>query len=90
MMGMMSGCSAGWSWGLVGLLGMVLFWVAVIAVIAFIVRGFGRGAPTSFVSRGAPDDRALTMLRERFARGEIDRAEYEERRGTLRDELSSF
>ena len=30
------------------------------------------------------EDAALTTLRERFARGEIDRAEYEERRAVLR------
>ena len=31
------------------------------------------------------NDPALTTLRERFARGEIDRAEYEERRAALLD-----
>ena len=36
------------------------------------------------VARGATSvDPALNTLRERFARGEIDRAEYEERRSTL-------
>jgi uncharacterized membrane protein len=32
------------------------------------------------------NDTALTTLRERFARGEIDRAEYEERRAALLDQ----
>jgi putative membrane protein len=31
----------------------------------------------------AGDDGALAVLRERFARGEIDAAEFEERRRTL-------
>jgi putative membrane protein len=34
-------------------------------------------------SSETPDDRALVLLRERFARGEIDADEYEQRRRTL-------
>jgi hypothetical protein len=34
--------------------------------------------------RARREDGALATLRERFARGEIDRAEYEERRAVLR------
>jgi uncharacterized membrane protein len=42
-------------------------------------RYYRRYAP----SPADPQDPALTTLRERFARGEIDRAEYEERRAIL-------
>src|SRR5215208_3065287 len=38
---------------------------------------------TNGSSNGARQDAALTILRERFARGEIDRAEYETRRDVL-------
>ena len=39
---------------------------------------------SSYLGRQAGrEDRALAVLRERFARGEIDRAEYEERRTAL-------
>jgi len=48
------------------------------------------GAMTHQLRRGARhtrrDDTALAVLRERYARGEIDRAEYEERRRRLLDE----
>jgi hypothetical protein len=38
---------------------------------------------TNGVMGGARQDAAMTILRERFARGEIDRAEYETRRDVL-------
>lgn len=76
-MGMMGG------WGLLGPALMLAFWIGVIALIAFAVRGFGRAAPAPAAARPLDEDRALALLRERFARGEIDRAEYEERRRAL-------
>jgi putative membrane protein len=42
------------------------------------------GAISHRMRRARREDPALTTLRERFARGEIDRAEYEERRAVLR------
>jgi putative membrane protein len=73
--GMMGG--AHW---IFGPLMMLVFLVLVVGAVVIAVRLLsprgGSGAP------GGPD-RALDILRERFARGEIDRAEYEERRGVL-------
>lgn len=40
-------------------------------------------------ARGGRQDAAMTILRERFARGEIDRAEYETRRDVLTGNGSS-
>jgi len=87
-MGMMGGCSTGWSWGwgLVGILGMIAFWVGIIVVIALIVRSFGRGAQSSVTSARQPEDHALALLRERYARGEMDHEEYEARRLRLMDD----
>lgn len=79
-MGMMGGCMAGM--GLLGLLGLALL-VGAIAGVVYLAGGFGRSGRPSRTIRGGADDRALTVLRERFARGKIDRAEYEERRATL-------
>jgi putative membrane protein len=65
-----------------GGLGMVLFWGVIILVIVLAVRGFG-----GFGSRrdyALPDEKTpLQILDERYARGEIDKEEYEERRRTL-------
>jgi putative membrane protein len=68
----------GWWGGLLMLLGMLVFWGGLIWVIAYAVREFSR-------SRETRSDRisAIQVLEERFARGEIDRDEFEERRRVL-------
>jgi putative membrane protein len=63
-----------------GMIGMALFWIAVIVLVVVAVRGIGQknGAPCE--PRGK---KALEILEERYARGEIDKAEFEERKRTL-------
>jgi len=72
-----------WIGWIVGLLVMVLFWGLVIAAIVlgirWLIRADRRG---SHEGPAAPD--ALEVLRQRYARGEIDEAEYERRRAVLR------
>lgn len=67
----------GWGHGLFGVVWMVLFWGAIIAAPALLVwlavRGGGRGRQQS----------AREILEERYARGEIDSEEYEERKRNL-------
>jgi len=57
---------------------MVLFWAGVVLLVVWAVRGMSAGGRTP-----AGDRRAVEILDERFARGEIDREEYEQRRSTL-------
>ena len=59
---------------------MVAFWAGVIVLVIWLVRG---GAFQQ--ARGGRTNRpsALDTLDERFARGEIDREEYESRRAAL-------
>lgn len=68
-----------WSWGFGfghGLFGL-LFWIVIIAVVVAVARGFG-GRSTR------PDTNpALAILKERYARGEIDKDEYERMRHDL-------
>jgi putative membrane protein len=71
----------GWGHMLFGGLMMVLFWGAVIALAVFLVRGLTRGRGDAMVQ---PRPTALDILQERYARGEIDREEYEQRRHDLR------
>ena len=68
----------GWGGGFVwSMLTLLLLGLAVAAVVVVLVRLFGPGRS------GQTRDRALDVLRERYARGEIGREEYEERRRSL-------
>jgi putative membrane protein len=74
----------GWGYGMgwVGMILMVAFWVAVIVGIVFLIRwlvistrGGSRG--------GTSEDSALDILRKRYARGEINKEEFEEKKNDL-------
>lgn len=76
-------------WGLIGALLPLLTWGGLIGTAALAARFWGgRGGgdrlPPPQLPR--PEDRALAILRERYARGEIASAEYEERRRWLLDD----
>ena len=61
-----------------GWLLMILFWILVILGIFYLVRRLGGGG-------GRHDrDNALSVLKERYARGEISREEFERIREELR------
>lgn len=69
-----------WVGWLIMSLMMVLFWGAIIALGVWLIRSSrSDGGKQDHVSR--PD--ALSILRERFARGEIDATEYQERARVL-------
>jgi putative membrane protein len=77
--GMMGwGYGMGWLWHII----MIAFWIAVIVGIIFLIRwlvispGTGGRAAKS-------EDSALEILKRRYARGEIDKQEYEEKKKDL-------
>ncbi len=76
----------GWDWGwghmIFGGLMMILFWGGIILVVVLAVRWLGGGSSQGAGSQ-LPGKRALEILQERFAKGEIDKEEFEERRRTL-------
>lgn len=72
----------GGPWMFVGPLMMIVFIAVAAAVVVLVVRwlgGLGHGA----APRPWPDKAPLDILNERFARGEIDKDEFEERRRVL-------
>lgn len=62
-------------------IGMLLFWGLMIAAIVVVVRGFGDRRDRS--ESGARDTTPLDILRARYAKGEIDKSEFEEKRREL-------
>jgi putative membrane protein len=77
--------------GIVALVGMLVWLAFVIGLVVLVVLGIrwllrstaaGRQM-TGTQGRNLADDSAMAALRERFARGEIDAQEFEERRRVL-------
>ena len=81
MWGDMMGWGGGWGWSWFGMIHMVLWWLLIVLGIVVLAKWLFGGGGSS--SRAASEDRALAILRERFARGEIDKAEFEARKHDL-------
>lgn len=78
----MMGYDMGWTWwgmGL-GMLGMALFWIAVIVVTAWLVLRVAGVRGDGATRTGSS---ALRILDERLARGEIDTEEFRARKAAL-------
>lgn len=75
----------GWGGGhmIFGGLMMIAFWGGIIVLIVFLVRWLGDRIGSGRESRPTPHRSPHEILQERFARGEIDKEEYEERRKVL-------
>lgn len=66
--------------------GMFLFWGLIIAAVVALARGFG-GRPAGSESR-VVERAPLDILRERYAKGEIDKMEFDEKRRDLQDVIA--
>lgn len=67
-----------YGYGGVGVLFMALFWIGVIALIVWAIRGSGSARVVQDNSR-----RAIEILEQRYAAGEIDTEEFQQRRSEL-------
>ncbi len=80
---MMWGPDGGW-WWLGGILMMLVFWGGLAALVVYAIREWGRRTNQPGTNQPAtPRSDARAILEERFARGEISKEEFEERRRVL-------
>jgi len=72
----------GW-WGMpvLGVIGMLLFWVLLIGGIVWLVQSLSRGTRTSTPSD--PDGSPLEILKRRYAKGEITKEQFEQMKRDL-------
>lgn len=76
--GMMNwGYGMGWGWSII----MIAFWIAVIVGIIFLIRWVVLSTDRRHETRSG--DSALEILRNRYARGEINKEEFEEKKKDL-------
>lgn len=73
----------GYGWGGMGMgLGMLLFWGLLIAAIAVVVKIL-TGSRNFGLRDQQKEKSALDILKERYARGEIEREEFEQKKRDL-------
>ena len=72
---------AGMGWG--GMIGMVVFWVVLIAAIVWAVTRLLPGRPVSGGTAQAGQETPEDILDRRYARGEIDLETYQTQRAAL-------
>jgi len=78
MYGWWDGASGPWYGVIFGPLVMIAFIVVTVVIIAWLLRALGLGSQSS-----SGEITPLETLKRRFARGEINRDEYEERKKVL-------
>ncbi len=64
--------------GWLGLIFLTIFWALIVVGVFALIRWFGQGG-----KRGWYDHSAIDVLRERYAKGEINRKEFEEKKKDL-------
>ncbi len=67
------------NWNTMGFFGwtmMILLWAAIVVLIIWAIRSAG-------ATRSVPRNEAIALLERRFAAGEIDRDEFEEKKHVL-------
>lgn len=71
----------GWGWGW-GMLVMAIFWILIIATVVLVLRWLlDQFKPGGTIPQR--EESALDILKKRYARGEIDKAEFEEKKKDL-------
>ncbi len=76
------GMTMGWGMGIFGMIFMLIFWGLIITGLVFLIKWlFSLGNKTA--EKNNSNSRALEILKERYARGEIDKNEFDARKQDL-------
>ena len=76
---------SGWGGGALGgamYLGMIVFWVALVALLIWGIKGMV-GPSVAQTAPQPPPESAADVLKRRYAAGQIDAAEFEQKRHDL-------
>jgi putative membrane protein len=82
--GMGPGMMGGWGMGWFGGIFMVVFWILILVGLVFVIRWLLQ-ATSKKGDSGQRGSRAIDILKERYARGEIDKAQFENMKRDLAD-----
>ena len=77
------GMMGNWGMGWFGMIFMMVFWVLVIVGLVFLIKWLIQATRGGGDMAGRSRSTALDILKERYARGEIDKAEFEEKKRDL-------
>ncbi len=80
--GMGPGMMGGWGMGWFGGIFMILFWVLILIGLVFVIKWLIQSTSRAR-NNGQSGDRSLEILKERYARGEIDKAQFEDMKRDL-------
>jgi putative membrane protein len=81
--------NGGWGMGYGHMMGggmgivMIIFWIVLIGALILLISGAINGIRGSQQKNEGDSPKPLEILKQRYARGEIDRAEYEDKRRDL-------
>ena len=70
-----------WSWFHWGFGGVILFWIAIIILIVWAIKYLARNRQNYQTT--VKEESPLDILKKRYARGEIDRQEFEKKKKDL-------
>ncbi|MBW2054005.1 MAG: SHOCT domain-containing protein [Deltaproteobacteria bacterium] len=73
----------GWGMGWLGMIMMLAFWALVIAALVFLIRWLIQSSKGGTPVIGGSFNQALEILKERYARGEIDKEEFDSKKRDL-------